>query len=573
MFFTARHRVERYVAKGWWGSETVDMLFQRGCAERGGALALVDPPNRPQLDGESAERLSWTALQDRVERLCAVFLDLGIRKDDVICVQLPNTVDAVITLLAAARLGLIISPVVMQYREHELGHILQQTQPAAFIAVPMFRGHDHVAMGARLAASTPGIRLLSFGNAADAAVDLREAMLQAESSSVAAYVAAHPTDAAEVLTICWTSGTESRAKGVPRDHNHWILNARVMVEAAGMRAGETLLNPFPLVNIGSIGGLVLPWLWGRGVLVLHHPFDLGVFLSQIAEERVNYTIAAPAILTALLKQPALMQQADLSSLRAIGSGSAPLSPWLIETFARDHTIEVCNIFGSNEGCSLFSGPAQVPDHAERARYFPRFGATDASWPGLAATMVATRLVDPATEEDITTPGRPGELRLDGPTVFSGYWRAEAMTRASFDANGYFRTGDLFEIAGEGDLARFYRFVGRHKEIIVRGGVNISPAEIDDLLVGHPMIREAAVVGIPDPDLGERMAIGVVPNEGATPTLADVTSWLGGRGVAVFKQPERLAILDALPRNAMNKVMRADLRRLILATASNTDSAA
>ena len=572
MFFTATDRIERYVAKGWWGHETVDMLFQRDCAEGGDSLALVDPPNRPELDGPAAERLSWLALHDRVETLCAAFLALGIRKDDVICVQLPNTVDAVITLLAAARLGLIISPLVMQYREHELAYILAQTQPAAFITVPSFRGHDHVAMAARIAAPMPGIRLLSFGNAGEAAIDLREAALHADGGVVAAYVAAHPTDAAEVLTICWTSGTESRPKGVPRDHNHWMLNARVMVEAAGMRAGETLLNPFPLVNIGSIGGLVLPWLWGRGVLVLHHPFDLGIFLGQIAEERVNYTIAAPAILTALLKQPALMQQADLSSLRAVGSGSAPLSPWLIETFARDHKIEVCNIFGSNEGCSLFSGPAQVPDHVERARYFPRFGAKDVTWPGLAATMVKTRLVDPGTEEDISTPGRPGELRLDGPTMFSGYWRAEALTRASFDAFGYFRTGDLFEIAGEGDLARFYRFVGRHKEIIVRGGVNISPAEIDDLLVGHPMLREAAVVGVPDPDLGERMAIGVVPNEGAAPTLADVTAWLRGRGVATFKQPERIAILDALPRNAMNKVMRAELRRLVLETASTMDSA-
>ena len=567
MFFTAMNRVERYVAKGWWGGDTVDTLFQRACAERGSALSLVDPPNRLHLDRNAPERLSWTELHDRVECLCAAFLSLGIGKDDVICVQLPNTVDAIVALLAAARMGLIISPIVMQYREHELGYILSQTQPAAFITVPSFHGHDHAAMGARLAESMPGVRLLSFGNAGDLAVDLREAAQHADAGPVAAYVATHPTDAAEVLTICWTSGTESRAKGVPRDHNHWILNARVMVEAAGMRAGETLLNPFPLVNIGSIGGLVLPWLWGRGVLVLHHPFDLGVFLKQIAEERVNYTIAAPAILTALLKQPGLMERADLSSLRAVGSGSAPLSPWLIETFARDYKIEVCNIFGSNEGCSLFSGPAQVPDHAERARYFPRFGAEIAAWPGLAATMVETRLVDPATEEEIRVPNRPGELRLDGPTIFSGYWRAEALTRASFDGRGYFRTGDLFEIAGEGDLARYYRFVGRHKEIIVRGGVNISPAEIDDLLVGQPMIREAAVVGIPDPDLGERMAIGVVPNEGAAPALADVTAWLAGKGVAVFKQPEFLVILDALPRNAMNKVVRADLRRLILESAA------
>jgi acyl-CoA synthetase (AMP-forming)/AMP-acid ligase II len=316
----------------------------------------------------------------------------------------------------------------------------------------------------------------------------------------------------------------------------------------------------------------MPWLWHHGVLVLHHPFDLGVFLGQIAAERVTYTIAAPAILTAWLKQPALLAKADLSSLRAIASGSAPLSPWLIEGFADRFGIEVCNVFGSNEGCSLFSGPTHVQDHAQRARYFPRFGADGVSWPGEAARINRTRLADPVTEADITEPNRPGELRIDGASVFSGYWQKSGeLARSAFDELGYFRTGDIFEIAGEGELARFYRFVGRHKEIIVRGGVNISPAEIDDLLVGQAMIQEAAVVGIPDADLGERVALAVVPKDGIAPTLDDIAAWLDQQGVARFKRPERLVIVDALPRNAMNKVVRRDLRARVLAELETENS--
>lgn len=552
MFLTPEKTVADHVARGWWEGSTVDALFQRTAAAGGDALALVDPANRAALDGQPPRRLSWAALRDRVERTAAVFLGLGLAKDDIVAVQLPNTIDAVIVFLACSRLGLIITPVVMQYREHELGYILDQTEPRAFITVPSFGGYDHAAQAARLAVGRNMVVITAIDD------------LAADPAATASYVAAHPTDGAEVLTICWTSGTESRPKGVPRDHNHWLLNARVVTEATGMIAGETLLNPFPLVNIGSIGGLVLPWLLLQGRLVLHHPFDLGVFLAQIAAEQVTYTIAPPAVLTALLLQPDLIGDGALASLRAVGSGSAPLSPWLIDNWATRHNIQICNIFGSNEGASLFSSHVDVPDTTERARYFPRWGADGTDWSGLTPSVMRTRLVDLDTGATITTPGRAGELRIAGGNVFSGYWRSPDLTAAAFDEQGAFRTGDLFEIAGVGDLGRFYRFVGRCKEIIVRGGVNLSPAEIDDLLVGHPMLKEAATVGIPDDRLGERVAVAVVPLGDQVPVLADISAWMESRDVALFKRPERLVIVAQLPRNAMNKVVRRDLRDIVLA---------
>ena len=556
MFLTPPDRVADHVARGWWDGTTVDALFQRTARAGGDAIALIDPPNRVSLDGATPERLGWTAVANRVERTAAALLALGLVKDDIVAVQLPNTVDAMIVLLAAARLGLIVTPVVMQYREHELGYILAQTTPRAFVTVATFAGHDHAAMAARLAADMPDMRVV-IGIAALAAA--------ADPATVAPYVAANPTDAAEVLTICWTSGTESRPKGVPRDHNHWVLNARVVAEATGMIAGDILLNPFPLVNIGSIGGLVLPWLLLGGRLVLHHPFDLGIFLGQIAAEGVTYTIAPPAVLTALLAQPGLITPGAIASLRAIGSGSAPLSPWLIDGWLTQHNIQVCNIFGSNEGASLFSSHVAVPDTTERARYFPRYGAKGVDWPGLTPSVMRTRLADPVTGASITTPGQAGELRIGGGNVFGGYWRAPELTAAAFDEHGDFRTGDLFEIAGDGPLARFYRFVGRSKEIIVRGGVNISPAELDDLLVGMPLITEAATVGIPDDRLGERVAVAVVPRGDKVPGLDEIVAWMGRtHDVAVFKRPERIVTVDRLPRNAMNKVVRSDLRALVLA---------
>ncbi|HEX8901942.1 class I adenylate-forming enzyme family protein [Vitreimonas sp.] len=563
MIITPKARVEEYTAKGWWGSLTLDHLVQRNRAELGDKPALIDPLNRAALDGKQPRRLSWREVGDEVDRVAAALLAEGLVKGDVLTYQTPNFVDTVILALACARIGVIISPVVTAYREHELSYVLDKVKPKAVVTLAKFAGHDHGAMVLKLRQGRNFKVLIAGGGAPEGAVDFDQAIAAADPNVAAAYAAANPVAPDEVFTIFWTSGTEARPKGVPRDHNLWIVNARMVSEAADLREGETLLNPFPLVNIGSFG-LVTPWLWRRGVLVLHHPFDLKVYLQQIAAERVNYTIAAPAILNAILKTPTLVEGVDLSSLRAIGSGSAPLAPWMIEGYAQRYGIEVCNIYGSNEGASLFSGPLHVADHNERARYFPRMGVAGIDWPGDTASMIQTRLVNPDTEEEINEVGVPGELRFQGAATFDGYYETPELTAKAFDAQGYYKTGDLFEIAGEGPIPRFYRFVGRCKDIIVRGGVNISPAELDDLLSGHPALKEAAVVGVPDDVLGERVCAAIVPATGQAPSLAELTDWLRAQGLAVFKLPESVQVVDALPRNAMNKVVRSELRAQVLA---------
>lgn len=558
-----KDRVAEYTAKGWWGSLTVDHLVQRNRHERAEHLALVDPLNRPALDGKEPRRLSWLELGDEIDRMAAALLDVGLRKGDVVTYQTPNFVETVVLALACARLGLIISPVVTAYREHELGYVLDKVKPKVVVMLAQFGGHDHAAMALKLQRGRDFQVLILGGNAPEGALDFDKAVERADPARAAAYAAANPVAPDDVFTIFWTSGTEARPKGVPRDHNLWIVNARMVVEAADLRDGETLLNPFPLVNIGSFG-VLMAWLWRGGKNVLHHPFDLKVYLQQIEVERVNYTIAAPAILNTVLKTPALAGSVDLSSLRAIGAGSAPLSPWMIETYAQKYGIEVCNLYGSNEGATLFSGPVHVADRSERARYFPRFGVAGIEWPGEASAMIQTRLVDPATEEEITEPGVPGELRFQGAATFSGYYDTPELTERAFDAKGFYKSGDLFEIGGDGPTPRYYRFVGRCKDIIVRGGVNISPAELDDLLAGHPALREVAVVGVPDEVLGERVCAVIVPAGDHTPSLAEITDWLRAQGLAVFKLPESVQVVEALPRNPMNKVVRSELRTLVLA---------
>ena len=161
--------------------------------------------------------------------------------------------------------------------------------------------------------------------------------------------------------------------------------------------------------------------------------------------------------------------------------------------------------------------------------------------------------------DITTPGQVGELRFKGPTIFSGYYNAPELTARAFDPQGYYRTGDLFEIAGEQE--QYYRFAGRHKDIVIRGGMNISSEEVEGLLLAHPKVREAAVIGLPDPVMGERVCAVVAPQPGQAVDLQELVAFLRDQQeVAAFKWPERLVLVNELPRNPLGKVLKRELRR-------------
>src|SRR5690606_183923 len=203
---------------------------------------------------------------------------------------------------------------------------------------------------------------------------------------------------------------------------------------------------------------------------LHQPFKLEVFLEQVRQEGIDYTCAAPTVLNTLLQNEALLEGIDFSRLSRIASGGAPLSEWMVAEFDK-RGVHIVNCYGSNEGAALYSAQGDVPDPVARAHVFPRYGWSGRRWRAAIGNMVETRLVDPETEQTITLPGQPGELRVKGPNVFTGYLNEPAMTAAAFDSEGFYRTGDIFEIAGADDA--YYKFIGRTKDIVIRGGFNIS----------------------------------------------------------------------------------------------------
>jgi non-ribosomal peptide synthetase component E (peptide arylation enzyme) len=229
---------------------------------------------------------------------------------------------------------------------------------------------------------------------------------------------------------------------------------------------------------------------------------------------------------------------------------------MIEAWERGRGVEVLNLFGSNEGLCLFGCPDTIPDPAERGRLFPRPGDQSFAWRARAGRETRSRLVDVETGEDITEPSRPGELRVSAPTIIAGYW---GDVPSPFDEQGYYRTGDIFEIADpDGHLLSY---VDRAKDLISRGGYKVSAVEVESLLLAHDKVAAAALVGAPDPMLGERICAFVEPRDPADPpSLEELLGLLEHRQVARFKWPERLEILAELPRNPVGKILKRDLRQ-------------
>ncbi|MGI9288410.1 MAG: class I adenylate-forming enzyme family protein [Pseudomonadales bacterium] len=555
-------KIREFTERGWWGKTATFELFAGLVARHPDRVALVDPPNREDITDGSAQTLTFSQLAKRVDELAAQLYTNGIRQGDIAVVQMPNISDLVALYLALAKLGAVISPVPMQYGVHELRKIGAATQAKAYISVQRLKDAEFL-QNTKQAFSGECL-LAAFGSEELAGVvklstrDISEEQLDACSR----YANNLSISANDILTLCWTSGTTGSPKAVPRSHNHWFAQGLATGDGMQIKEGEAMLNPFPLVNMASFGGFFFPWLQHGGKLVLHHPMDLNVYLGQLQDEEIAYTIAAPAMLTMLLKQKEILEGLDLSRLRVIASGSAPLSPWMVKEYQENIGIDVVNVFGSNEGVALISGRDDVADPEKRAAYFPRFGDSRFQWANRAAQRMQTRLVDPVSGTVIDEPGTAGELQFAGPTIFDGYYNSPEANQEVFTEDGYFRTGDLFEIAGAGDDSHFYRFTGRCKDIIVRGGMKISPEELDTLLAGHPKLSEVAVTGYADEVLGERICAVVVPKPGETVTLEDITAYLQGEQVAVIKLPERIEVVDALPRNPLGKVVRNQLKEML-----------
>ena len=557
----SRGEVEHFEEIGAWGHQTLWDCFADNASATPDRLALADDARREAFTDSAPRRLTYGEALSAASGLAGVMTEYGLRPGDLIYTFLPNVIEQALVFLAAARLGVIVSPLLVNFGEKEIGDIYKRAPPRAIFTTTKFGKHSLIERLARGLPPTNQCPVLAWGPLSQDAVDLEQAMARIRGNTGHDTKTAPRVSANAIATVCWTSGTEGAPKGVARTHNNWLTTGRGITEGGGLQAGDVLLNPFPFVNMASIGGLFSTWLKTGGTFILHIPFDLDAFLDQVAREQVTYSMVAPALLKRIADSDDF-HRGKLGTLRALGTGSAPADGAVLARYEKDLGIAITNFFGSNEGVSLIAGPDDCPDPYERAVCFPRVGRPEFTWRVANANWCCTRLTDPESGEEITQPGVPGLMRMKGPSLFPGYFSNGTLDRKAFDAEGYYVSGDLFQIESAENSADRYRFVGRHRDIIIRGGMNIAPAELDTLLMEHPKLIEGAVASYPDAVLGERVCACVTLRAGETITLSDITGYFLDRGLARFKLPERIVVMDALPRNALNKIRREVLRDLI-----------
>jgi acyl-CoA synthetase (AMP-forming)/AMP-acid ligase II len=555
--------IARYQGAGWWDDRsTLDSLFRANVAAAPSQVALIDAPNRADFAPGPSRELTYTQVDESVDRLAASLCDAGVGKDSVVVAQWPNCVEIVIAYLAITRLGAIVSPVLLAYGERDVRRILRHIRPTAYLTLNRFKDTHPAATAARIA-HEEGLSTTVFA-LGDGGADVRSlgdiTQGSVDRGALDAHLRAVQVGANEIVSLHWSSGTGGDPKCVPLTHNTWQANGGACVDASQIPRGARFLAPMHMVHTAGHAGFFLPWLQVCGTLVLHQPFDIDLYVEQLEKERITHTVAAPAMLNSLLRSNALDHH-DLSALKNIMCGSAPLDPWMIEGFRDRYGIEIVNAFGSTEGITLLSGPTITSDPHRRARYFPRFlgsprrSATGGDWNVHIAAVAETCLRDEAGAK-IVAPKVAGEFLCRSPAVFPGYLTPSGeLDRSDFDADGFFRTGEIFQIAGSGEDADYYHYVDRLKDVINRGGQKIPVGEVEAAIQSHPHIAEACAIAVRDERLGEHMCAVVVPVRGETITLPGLVDFLRGEGISTFMLPEQIALVDALPRNPTGKVLK------------------
>ncbi|MER6628244.1 AMP-binding protein [Streptomyces sp. NPDC000987] len=469
-------------------------------------------PHRPVLlQGDRS--LGFGELHDRAERVAAGLYDMGVRPGTVVAWQLPTRVETVLLSLALARLGAVQTPVIPFYRDREVGFALRESK-AEFFAVPgEWRGFDHTAMARRLGAR-------GVFEAYDRLPDGDPSVLPAP-----------PADGTSVRWIYWTSGTTSAPKGVLHTDRSLIAGGACLAHALRLSAADVGSVAFPYAHIGGPDYLVMLLLYGFPAVLLEH-FALPDALAEYRRHGVTVAGGSTAFYSMFLaEQRARPGEKVIPTLRLLAGGGAPKPPEVYHAVVREMGVQLTHGYGMTEVPMITMGsPDDTPENLATTEGRPPRG-------------MEIRIVD-------------GEVRLRGEAVCRGYLDP-AQTAEAFDEEGFLRTGDLGRLTASGHLV----LTGRLKDVIIRKGENISAKEIEDLLAAHPAVGDAAVIGLPDAERGERVCAVVEQPPGAGElTLEAVTSYLRAQGLSVHKLPERLEVVDALPRgDTLRKVLKYVLR--------------
>jgi 2,3-dihydroxybenzoate-AMP ligase len=522
-----------YVRNGWWAGITLSDLLDRAVEKYPDKEALVD----------SRTRFTYAELRNRVDRLALGLEGMGIGHGDCVLLQLPNWAEFALSYFAMARIGAISILLLTRHRQLEINFFCGLTKAKAWIVPERHRNTDFIPLIEDVAKANPTLKHIITVRSKD---DTRFASLEGLLGGKPPAGAAAPLGLSsnDVAFVIPTGGSTGLPKAVPRTHNDSICEATYKAVARGQTEKDTCLFAVPLehnLGLAAFNGIVSQ----SGKAVMLDSTRAEDICATIQRESVTCAPLVPTLLARLAGFDGLGRY-DLRSLKALYVGGSRTPPDVIRlTHQRLGRVYV-GAFGMSEGASCSTRIDDSDDVVINSIGKP------------CCPFDEFKSVGPDGED--LPRNTDGELLVKGPGIFNGYLNNSAENMRAFTQDGYFRTGDLARIDGEGNV----RITGRIKDIIIRGGENISPVEMEIMIREHPGVADVAVVGMPDPDLGERACAYIRPRGRAKLTLEDLVVFLKNKGASVLQLPERIELIRQIPLTkvgkADKKALQADIRK-------------
>ncbi|HBE2773053.1 TPA: medium-chain fatty-acid--CoA ligase [Escherichia coli] len=527
-----------YRQQGLWGDASLADYWQQTARAMPDKIAVVD---------NHGASYTYSALDHAASCLANWMLTKGIESGDRIAFQLPGWCEFTVIYLACLKIGAVSVPLLPSWREAELVWVLNKCQAKMFFAPTLFKQTRPVDLILPLQNQLPQLQqIVGVDKLAPATSSLSLSQILADNTPLTTAITTHGDELAAVL---FTSGTEGLPKGVMLTHNNILASERAYCARLNLTWQDVFMMPAPLGHAtGFLHGVTAPFLIGARSVLLDI-FTPAACLALLEQQRCTCMLGATPfvydLLNLLEKQPA-----DLSALRFFLCGGTTI-PKKVARECQQRGIKLLSVYGSTE-----SSPHAVVNLDDP---LSRFMHTDS----YAAAGVEIKVVDGARKT--LPPGCEGEEASRGPNVFMGYFDEPELTAHALDEEGWYYSGDLCRM----DEAGYIKITGRKKDIIVRGGENISSREVEDILLQHPKIHDACVVAMPDERLGERSCAYVVlkaPHHSLS--LEDVVAFFSRKRVAKYKYPEHIVVIEKLPRTASGKIQKFLLRKDILQRLEN-----
>ena len=527
------------IAKGWWHDRTINDALDACLATCPDQLALT----AVRSESGDVRRFTYRELARMADRIAVGLSRLGVGRDDVVAMQLPNWWQFTALYLACSRLGAVVNPLMHIFRERELSFMLRHGEAKVLIVPKVFRGFDHEAMARALQPSLPDLRrivVVGGGGPDDFDALLTQPAWEQEDDADALLHGSRPGPD-DITQLIYTSGTTGEPKGVMHSANTVMANILPYAERLHLTHDDVVLMASPMAHqTGFMYGLVMPIVL-RARVVLLDVWDPKKAAELIRTEGVGFTMASTPFLTDLTKT---VQEtgAGVPSLKTFLCAGAPIPGALVEQARQVLGTKIVSAWGMTENGAVTT----IRPEDDDVRAF----TTD----GCALPGVEVRVVDDAGQT--LAPGEVGRLVVRACSNFGGYLKRPQWNAT--DADGWFDTGDLAHL----DAAGYLRISGRSKDVIIRGGENIPVFEVESLLYKHPAVAQVAIVAYPDERLGERACAVVVHKPGQHLDFAGMVEFLKSHKLAVQYVPERLVLRDAMPATPSGKIQKFKLREML-----------